>query len=239
MLHRKRQLLGDLAVALAERPVLELPLPNLGLAASSAVRALSSRIDAKLFEQRLVRPFGRPVDGADERGAGSSASPEIQPGAANAVVGELFDVQTMRDPRLRAMVQLDLACLDRALRQEEHRVALLMIAGVLEAVVLDTALPRREELGLPVSPEAWDLWALLKRLLGPELREIDKPMLSLLSRKQELFRPASQLVAPTVVVPGLVDHAVGFALRCLCELGFAAASGPAGQPSSAAQRTPV
>jgi hypothetical protein len=231
LLHKKRQTLGDLAVALAVKPVIELPLPTIGLVGTGAVRALTNRIDTKLYEQRLVRPFGESANSEFPPRAGISALPGIGPAATMPVDDDaatgLFDTATMRDPRLRAAATIDLVGLERALRQDDHRVALLLLGSVLEAVVLDAVMPRREELGLPMSPDGWDPWALLTRLLGTDLREIDKPTLTLLSRAHQLFRPGCQLVAPTVVVPGLVDRALEFAQRTLRQLGFAAALGEA------------
>lgn len=236
-LHRKRQQLGDLAVALAVKPVVELPLPGLGLVGTGAVRALTNRIDAKLFEQRLVRPFGEGTRVTTDSVGGIPELPGIRPSPAgdahDAVADGLFDPRTLRDPRLRAAAQFDLVGLERALQHDDHRVALLLLGSVLEAVVIDAVMPRRQEFGLSPSPDGWDPWAVLARLLGPDLRPTDKPTLAMLSRAHQLFRPGHQLVAPMVVAPGLVDRALEFAQRTLRQLGYAANMGAAISPLDA------
>lgn len=72
LIQRKRQVLGDWSVELAEKPVLELPIPQIGKTNSEAVRALRTRISNKLFKQRVIQGVGQQPARGPQMSAGVS-----------------------------------------------------------------------------------------------------------------------------------------------------------------------
>ncbi|MCK5944705.1 MAG: hypothetical protein KAI24_22140 [Planctomycetes bacterium] len=74
---RKRQVLGDWAVELAEKPLFELPLPRVAPVLGEAVRAIDHRIQMKIYgdvtkRQKFIAP-GKGPDADAPSGGGSAA----------------------------------------------------------------------------------------------------------------------------------------------------------------------
>jgi hypothetical protein len=84
-LTKKRQVLGDWAVELAEKPVVDLPLPRLAPVMGEAVRALNTRIQNKVFgdvaaRQKIVAPGTGALGGDPAAGGGASHAPSMAQG---------------------------------------------------------------------------------------------------------------------------------------------------------------
>lgn len=250
---KKRTVLGDWAVELAAKPLVELPLHRLGSGVGEATRALNARLQDKVFGdvgKRLwivapgsskpslatgieaagdaaavgSKPASDPQDagdvGAAAREPAAAASAEPAGGAAAAT--PLLDHRKLRDPRLRALLGVDLAAFERCQAAGDHRLATVLLASVLESVLLDHAIPRRTEFGLTGPPDGWDLQELLQQAMGDAALPKDRALAFHLFGARNLLRPALQMVAPAVVTAASLDRLREFVERVLHTLGFGA-----------------
>lgn len=241
---RKRHLLGDWAFELAAKPLVELPLPQINVVSTGAVRGLRTRLVNKIFEiqpgsghpdahlsdsGRMISasllgasPDSRvPSSGGTQGIPGMWGDPERPSLSAAPGRAALFDPKTIRDPRLRALTQMDLNSLDRALNGNDHRVALVMLGSILESITIDYAESHRQSLALSGGPESWNLAKLTERCLGTAFAEPDRQILLTLHNAPNLLRPAQQMIAPIVVTPTTLQQALEFLRLCLRTLGFA------------------
>ena len=261
-LQRKRQVLGDWAVELAEKPLLELPLKKLSPTTSEAVRGLTTRLQNKVFgdvrdRRKIVPPqtsssimtglqsFGeqcaaiddplapapsKPVPVAQTPPAdtgGYGLSPELSAPApapttqlADAPARLHFDHLRLRDPRLRALVGIDLRNFERIVATGDYRLATVLLASLLEAAVLDHVIPRRAEFGLTGTPDAWNPQELLLKALGERGTPQDMSLAYHLFAARNLLRPALQIVTPAIVTMSSFDRMREFVQRSLHVLGF-------------------
>lgn len=183
-----------------------------------------------------LRPPSRIISGSmlaaegGRRSAVSAGIPSIpglwEEGAAvpDATPLGLFHPRTMRDPRLRALAQLDLASLERALQVNDHRVALVMLASILEAITIDHANGVRQQLALSGGPESWNLAKLLEICMGDAFEAASRQTLQLLVNAPNLLRPAMQMTSPIVVTAALMQQALEFTRLVARTLGFASDS---------------
>jgi hypothetical protein len=142
--------------------------------------------------------------------------------SAAAAPPPLFDHRKLRDPRLRALVGFDLGSYERAVAANDYRIATVMMASVLEAALLDHAIPRRAELALTGTPDGWNLQDVLLRALGEQAAPKDGSLGSHLFASRRLLHPAVQLVAPTVVTVASFVILRDFVQRALHGLGYGA-----------------
>jgi len=152
-------------------------------------------------------------------------SPEPATGSA-ATTPPLFDHHKVCDPRLRALVGVDLRSYERSLAANDLRLATVLMASVLEAAVLDHVLPRRAEFGLSGAPDSWDVQELLLRALGDAAVPKDRSLVFHLFASRNLLRPAVQMVAPMVVTAASFEVLREFVQRALHELGYGASASP-------------
>jgi hypothetical protein len=139
----------------------------------------------------------------------------------------LFDHHRIGDPRLRAMVGVDLRSYERAVAASDHRLATVLLAAVVEAAVLDHVFARRSEFGVAGSPDAWNVQDLLFQALGEQAAPKDRSLAYHLFSARNLVRPAVQVVAPIIVTSSSFDVLREFAQRALHGLGYGDATGPA------------
>lgn len=237
LVQRKRQVLGDWSVELAEKPLVELKIPQIGKTQSEAVRALRTRISNKLFKQRMIPGIGQQGPHGPQMSAGVSlmgdapfsaepqavAAPTVGPAQGNdEVVGgsSLIDATKIRDPRLRSLVQVDLRSFDRALEGRDFRVATVLLGCVLESVVLDFTIQKRGELGISGGPETWNLADILVKAMGAEFTPQDRASSFHLFGARNLLRPALQITTPTVVTAATLQKLQEFVQRAFRSLGF-------------------
>ncbi|MBM4062150.1 MAG: hypothetical protein FJ265_13795 [Planctomycetes bacterium] len=239
-LQKKRLVLGDWAVELAQRsPMLELPLPALSPVMTDGVKGVVVRIQRKLFEsgrQSMIGPgrwsstaavagVAAPI-AADEfvppSPTGFSAEPRVAPlgPAPPPSAADLLESQQLRDPRLRAMVGMDLRSYARAVAAHDHRVAAVLLAAIVEAVVLDHAIPRRAELQLQGAPDTWNPQAVLAKILADRGSPKDGSLAYSLFAARNLLRPAVQLLTPSAVTPAALEQLQEFARRALHAMGY-------------------
>ncbi len=244
LVQRKRQVLGDWSVELAEKPLVELPIPGIGKTQSEAVRALRTRISNKLFKQRVIPGVGQQGPRGPQMSAGVSLMGDLQvaqqpdpfassepggpiapsPSAAQpaeaCTAGQLVDATKLRDPRLRSLVQLDLRSFDRAVESKDYRIATVLLGCVLESVMLDFVIQKRSELGISGGPETWNLSELLVKAMGAAFTPHDRSSAFHLFAARNLLRPALQITTPTVVTAATLQKLQEFVHRAFRSLGF-------------------
>lgn len=261
-LQKKLQVISDWAVELAEKPLIELPLPRLSAVASEAARGVLARLQNKLFgdvaQRQKIRPptsglssYGAALPGlgevmpdepaGDEEPAPASGSSTfglpspshgMLPGsalsdaAASAQHPALVSTQHIRDPRLRALVVMDMAAYERVREARDYRLALVMLSSVLEAVVLDHSIARRAELGLSGTPDTWNVQDLLVRVMGDAMAPKDLSLAYHLFSARNLLRPALQIVKPLVVTAASFERLQEFVQRAVHAMGLPAAPSP-------------
>lgn len=243
---KKRTVLSDWAVELATKPLVELPLHRLSPAVGEATRALNARLQDKVFgdvgkrlwivgpgsakpslaagvemsELATAMPEPAPARAVDDparRDPSVDASGAV---ASSAAAAALLDHRKLRDPRLRALLGVDLQSFERCVAAGDHRLATVLLASVLESALLDHAIPRRSELGLTGPPDGWDLQELLQLALGDAALPKDRALAFHLFGSRNLLRPALQMVAPAVVTAASLDRLREFVERVLHTLGF-------------------
>jgi hypothetical protein len=252
-LQKKRQVLADWAIELAAKPLIELPLPRVSPVQTEGSRALLSRLQHKLFgdvsQRTKIRP---PTSGINSVTAGvrsfgdelAAVVPPDDPGDLGLsyvpragfglpdVTDEpppLVDSHQFRDPRLRALVVLDLAALSRARIAKDYRIAAVVLGAILEAAVLDHSIPRRTDLGLSGTPDTWNIPDLLVQLMGDAFAPADRALAFHLSAARNLLRPSLQIVTPTVVTFASLEKMTDFVHRALHSMGFSSGPGTSGE----------
>lgn len=255
-LQKKLTIISDWAVELAQKPLVDLPLPRGAHVPGEAMRSLTLRLQQKCFGDVNSRPkivppssvnsgnsiaqglpsFGEQLKTtvtSDSAIASASASeaqtivssgplglriPDEEPTATNPTA--LFDYRKMRDPRLRALVGIDVIAYERCLEASDYRIATILLAAILESAILDHVATRRAEFGLSGSPDSWNPVDLLLSALGSRANPKDRSLGYHLFAARNLLRPATQMVNPTVVTPASFERLREFVQRSLHELGF-------------------
>ena len=262
-LQKKRQVISDWAVELAEKPLVELPMPKLSPVQSEASRALTTRLQNKVFgdvreRPKIVAPNSQgpsmtaglqsfaeqlvAMDPSATEEGGSAPEPAFTaphgtPAAGSSSfvhgvpthssVAPLLDHHKLHDHRLRALAAVDARGYERAVEANDHRLATVLLASLLEAALVDYAVPRRGELGLTGSPETWNLQDLLLKALGDRAAAPDRALAFHLFASRNLLRPALQLVTPAVVTQASFERLREFVQRALHGLGFGSTAGTA------------
>ncbi|MEZ6037618.1 MAG: hypothetical protein R3F29_09065 [Planctomycetota bacterium] len=245
---RKRRVLADWAVELAQKPLVELPLKRISSQNSEELRSLTTRLQEKAYgavaqRQKIVAPrgngsasgigtglvsFGEQLLAADPDGDRRLASVLDDEAEQPPPPAPLLDRTKLREPRLAALVDMDQKALERALAAGDHRIATVMLGSIMEAALLDHAIPRRAELGLPGAPDAWNLPETLLKAMGEQAGPKDRALAFHLFGARSLLVPARQMVTPTVVTATSFERLHDFAERALHALGYGGArSAPA------------
>ena len=142
--------------------------------------------------------------------------------SANAALPRLFDCGKVRDPRLRALVGVDMNAFDRCFRDGDYRLATVLLAAIMETAVLDHVIPRRTELALTGAPDTWSMRDVLMKAMGEAAEPRDRALSFHLFASRSLLRPALQMVTPAVVTAASFERLHEFAGRALHVLGFGA-----------------
>lgn len=158
--------------------------------------------------------------------------PAVSPTSAPPAPPQIVSTQLIRDPRLRALVVMDLAAYDRVTDAKDYRLAIVMLASILEAVVIDHAITRRAELGLTGTPDAWNVQDLLVKVMGEAFSPKDLSLAYHLFSSRNLLRPALQIVKPVVVTRSSFEKLQDFVQRAAHAMGMPS-SPPAGPRSGA------
>jgi hypothetical protein len=231
---QKQQVLARWILDLAQKPLLELPLRRLCMTPTDASRALLAKVQDKLFgdvrdRKKILSPQAMAetvAETSDERAAPKAAdvaAPVADAAAAEPVVEPpLFDHNRLLDPRLRALVGLDLRSFARAAAAEEYRIATVMLGAVLESALIDHVMPRRHAFEVSGDPIGWNMPALLLTAIGEHAATNDKALAQHLFTARNLLRPSVQVLSPTIVTPTSFATLKGFVQRCLHALGYGA-----------------
>lgn len=230
---QKQHMLARWILDLAQKPLLELPLRRLCMTPSDASRALLSRLQDKLYgdvrdRRKILSPQAMASTVVETAGEASTPAPADAAAAASgapadaAVEPPLFDHNRLLDPRLRALVGLDLRSYARAVAAEDYRVATVMLGAVLEAGLIDHVMPRRHAFEMSGDPIGWNLAALLLVAIGDHAAANDKALAQRLFTAKNLLRPAIQVLTPTIVTPASFAALKEFVQRCLHALGYGA-----------------
>lgn len=131
-----------------------------------------------------------------------------------------LEVSRLRDPRLRAILAMDLRALDRAVNANDLRLAVVHLTSILEAAVIDHAMPRMLEFGLHGSPDTWNAQELLLRVFGDKCSPRDRASAYYAFAARSLIRPAVQVKSPMVVTAVSFRKHLEFVGRALREMGY-------------------
>ena len=203
-------------------------------APDSNARMLSVSHGATTFGQEMAGAGSTRVDGDDD--CGRLPSPfeyaetveddgEVAPvdeESAPRIGRPLFDPARLRDPRLRALVTIDMKGLSYAESNGDIRIAAVLLAAIAETMVLDHALTRRSELGLAGAPDKWNMQAVMLKAMGENCEPRDRALAFQLFAARNLLRPAVQMVTPSVVTPSSYEALREFVARAVHVLGFGA-----------------
>jgi len=146
----------------------------------------------------------------------NATPPQAQPAAPP----KLISPQLVRDPRLRSLLVMDLATFERVVEAKDYRLAVVMLASMLEAVVLDHAITRRAEFGLTGTPDTWNVQDLLVRAMGDGFAPKDLAIAYHLFSARNLLRPALQFVKPVVVTAATFEKHQEFVQRAVHRMGM-------------------
>jgi hypothetical protein len=274
----KRRVLSDWTVALAQKPMVELPLPRLNAVHTAGINVLNARITLKLRQRPAaevnapasasgpmapldpmqaleaaagnssrdamvplaVLPLAEPIDpsaneaeppGGEPPGLPATASAPAWPGHPSS---SLVDTRHVHDPRLRALMALDLRAFERAIGAHDYRLAAVHLSSIMEGAVTDHAIPRRAELGLVGAPDSWNPQEILMNVMGDLVALKDRGVVYQVFAARNLIRPAAQLVAPAAVTSRSLDMLIEFARRALRHMGFQTCGEQAAQPRAQA-----
>jgi hypothetical protein len=152
----------------------------------------------------------------------ASATPvatEVAPAPATGG-NQLLDPKRMRDPRLRSLIALDQRALERAMAADDHRIAAVHLASIVEAVTIDHAMARQQELRLTGNADSWNPQEVLLRILGSGCTPADRAAVHQLFSAYNLIRPVTQMNAPMVVTPASFKRQLAFVSQLLREMGY-------------------
>lgn len=135
-----------------------------------------------------------------------------------------IDARKLHEPRVRSILQLDLRAYERAMRDTDHRLAVVLLGAILESVCVDYGLKHRRDLAITGSPETWNLELIVRKALGDEISSMDRALLFHLSAARNLLRPTIQLGSPMVVTPTTHADLAAFVRRVATAMGYGSAS---------------
>jgi len=153
-----------------------------------------------------------------ERAAPVTPSEDDQAGAL--VAPTLLDRQKIQDPRLRSILSMDLASFERAEREGDFRVAIMMLAAITESALIDHVQPRRADYGVSGQPDTWRMQEILMQVLDEGAQPRDRAMASQLFVSRNLLRPAAQVISPIIVTSATLERLREFVRRVLYTMGY-------------------
>lgn len=165
-------------------------------------------------------------DQGDQGNQGNQGNQEDLGGLEELEEALTLDARLLRDARLRTMVVLDMRAMERAQAAKDYRLAAVHLCSVCEAVVVDVALVRHDEIKLQGSPDTWRLDEVIGTLLGERFTTGDRASLYHLVACRTLVRPSIQLQSPVVVTRTTLEGMVEFVQRLLIALGVSSTPTP-------------
>ncbi|HHI80144.1 MAG TPA: hypothetical protein ENK02_09185 [Planctomycetes bacterium] len=134
----------------------------------------------------------------------------------------ILDPSMIKDHRMRALIKLELACLERSSLVGDFRMQLVHFGAILEGILVDYGLRNRKKLELIESPDRWDLMRIAEDLLGE--KAFDEPIVGILLGCNRLLRPARMLVNPMIITKEMVEDAQTILSWILSEMGLKGSS---------------
>lgn len=184
------------------------------------VTAVDVDVDLR-FGAHLVAP---PVAAPDAPPAASAPfAPPAPRGPAQAsadAIPPLFDHQQVVDPRLRALIGVDMRAYQRACAAADHRLATVMLSTILEATLVDHVLSHRADFNVVGTPDGWDVLELLMHALGDRASPKDRSLAFHLFSARNLLRPTVQFMAPMIVTSSSFEVLREFVSHALHALGY-------------------
>ncbi len=132
----------------------------------------------------------------------------------------LIDRQKLQNPRLRGILGMDLATFERAERDGDYRVAVMMLGAVTESALIDHVQSRRGEYDVKGQPDTWRMQEVLMEVLAENAQPRDLAMASQLFVSRNLLRPALQVATPIVITLATLERLREFVRRALYTMGF-------------------
>lgn len=149
---------------------------------------------------------------------------QAEPDSDTEALPPLLDSKKVRDPRLRSLIDVDINAFDRSQKESDYRLSTILLASIVESALLDHAIPRRAELGLSGTPDAWNVQDVLLQAMGDAAQPKDRALSFHLFASRNLLRPALQMMTPAVVTAASFERLHDFARRAVHALGFGAPS---------------
>ncbi len=132
-----------------------------------------------------------------------------------------FDPRYLADPRLRAMLELDIAAFVRARDAGDHRLGIAHLGSIIEAAAIDFGLANRQRFTLGGSPEAWNLETIIGKLLENHFTPVNPNALRFLDLARTILRPALNLAAAVTITPAILEEFEEFTYRILTAVAAA------------------
>ncbi|MFQ5506272.1 MAG: hypothetical protein ACE5F1_16000 [Planctomycetota bacterium] len=184
--------------------------------------AKSSDASAPSFSEQGARSEEDPAQDSEKEKEAETGSDQEEPeGLFRRREPYLFSPELVRDQRLRTQMRLTLNDLSRAKQRKNLRQTLVFLGALLEGVILDHCLKRREELCLEdLPPDRWDYRELAERVLD-EMTDRQRDLIGLLTISSKLLSPAHMYVKPRFIVTSpMVKDAEAMLHWVLSRLGY-------------------
>ncbi len=134
----------------------------------------------------------------------------------------VLDPSMIKDHRMRALIKLEIASLERATLLSDFRMTLVHFGAILEGILVDYGLRNRKKLNLVESPDRWDLMKLAEDLLGDNA--FDEPIIGILLGCNRILRPARMLTNPMIITKEMLGDAKRILSWVLSEMGLKGSS---------------
>ncbi len=192
---------------------------------SSGVYRLGSG-SFRAVDQQSVAPALQSQGGASAPPATpqSGSSPAIHVSAA------IVDANLVRDYRIRMSMVLDVRAYHRCVEADDYRLALVLLSMIVEGILLDYGMLKKQELGLPESPVDWPLHQIAAHVLETSFGDRERAALQILDNARRALQPATQLEHPVVVNKPMVQEVEVFVRRVADAVGVGASSAAHVQP---------
>lgn len=217
----RRQAFEALAEQIAIGPVPALPTEQ--TQRTGAAEGLRRRLAARAREvqdaETVIHAGGesRVLSGSNGPTVASTATVGVDQQESDGESLVVYELGCVRDPRLRSAVTMDLLALERARGRSDWRLAAVHLMSVVEAVLIDFALPRARTLGLQGGPEAWRLEALANACFdGLDAR--DRTVIAWLARCDSIVHPGRALRTPVLLTEQVLDDLLSSARELLSRL---------------------
>jgi hypothetical protein len=196
---------------------------NLGMFTGSiGIEGLYSVPEGSVQGDRRMQSMGGIVGGRRKEDRDSLEEGKAEERVHRHPLVGILDPSMIKDHRMRALIKLDLTCLERSMGMGDFRMSLVHFGSILEGILVDFGLRNRKKLNLIESPDRWDLMKIAEELLGD--KAFDEPIVGILLGCNRLLRPSRMLVNPMIITKEMVDDAKTILSWILAEMGLKGSS---------------